>query len=182
MATSNTQWNLYTTGNTQEIRFSTSGNNPRGHVYANNSNQIGFLDQSRGWNLRTTSSAVESLRNFYAPIMYDSNSTGYYVNPASTSVTNEMRANNFVHRGAVSDSSRFGLYTSQGNRSSAYAIYRESACAWSYPYPDLRIAFHTGIKFGANCLLTTVCVSTTDYNMATQVMSVNNATDPLGGR
>ena len=178
MATSNTQWNLYTTGNTQEIRFSTSGNNPRGHVYANNSNQIGFLDQSRGWNLRTTSSAVESLRNFYAPIMYDSNSTGYYVDPASTSVTNEMRANNFVHRGEVSDSSQFGLYMSQG-KSTAYAIYKEGG-SWSYPYPDLRIAMHTGIKLGANASYNGMRFYN-DYNMAGQVMSINNASDPLGG-
>ena len=178
MATSNTQWNLYTTGNTQEIRFSTSGNNPRGHVYANNSNQIGFLDQSRGWNLRTTSSAVESLRNFYAPIMYDSNSTGYYANPASTSVFNEMRANNFVHRGEVSDSSQFGLYMSQG-KSTAYAIYKEGG-SWSYPYPDLRIAMHTGIKFGANASYNGMRFYT-DYNMSGQVMSINNASDPLGG-
>lgn len=178
MATSGTAWNLYTTSSTQEIAFSTAGNNPRGHVYANNSNQIGFLDQARGWSLRTTSSAVESLRNFYAPIMYDSNSTGYYVDPASTSVTNEMRANNFVHRGAVSDSSQFGLYTDSG-KSTAYAIYKEGG-SWSYPYPDLRIAFHTGIKFGANASYNGMRFYN-DYNMAGQVMSINNASDPMGG-
>lgn len=89
-----------------------------------------------------------------------------------------MRANNFVHRGAVSDTSQFGLYTDSG-KSTAYAIYKEGG-AWTFPYPDLRIAFHTGIKFGANASYNGMRFYN-DYNMAGQVMSINNGSDPLGG-
>ena len=178
MATSSTQWNLYGTGNSEEIRFSTSGNNPRGHVYANNSNEIGFLDQSRNWNLRTSSSVVDSYRNFYAPIMYDRNDSGYYADPNGTSRMNTVRANYFTNDGGASSDDGFGIYWDSG-RSSAYAIFREGG-GWSYPYPDLRIAFHTGIKFGANASYQGMRFYN-DYNMAGQVMSINNSSDPLGG-
>ena len=82
---SNRRFRLYSTQSTSEIMFTTSGNNVRGYVYANNSNQIGFLAQNGSWSLRTTSGQVYSFRNFYAPIMYDSNDTGYYVDPNGTS-------------------------------------------------------------------------------------------------
>ena len=178
-ATSATQWRLFTgPGNTQEIAFSTAGNNIRGHVYADNSNNIGFLDQSHNWALRTNGGTTEVYGNLYANVMYDRNDSGYYIDSNGTSVTNEMRANNFVHRGAVSDGSQFGLYTDAG-KSTAYAIYKEGG-AWTFPYPDLRIAFHTGIKFGANASYNGMRFYT-DYDMSGQVMSVNNGSDPLGG-
>ena len=82
---SSSRFRLYSTSSTSQILFTTSGNNARGYVYANNSNQIGFLDQNGNWNLRTTSGQVYSFRNFYAPIMYDTNDTSYYVNPNGTS-------------------------------------------------------------------------------------------------
>mgnify|MGYP003643491351 CR=1 FL=1 len=177
-ADSTTNWRLEGTGNTQGIRFATSGNNIRGYVYADNSNNIGFLNQAGSWALRTNGGTTEVYGNLYADIMYDRNNSAYYVDPASTSSTNEMRANNFVHRGEVSDASTMGLYFAQG-KSTAYAIYKEGG-AWTNPYPDLRIAFHTGIKFGANAGYNGMRFYN-DYTMAGQVMSINNASDPLGG-
>jgi predicted heme/steroid binding protein len=47
----------------------------------------------------------------------------------------------------VSVDHTYGIYFSSYVDYS-YAIFRESG-AWNHPYPDLRIAFHTGIKIGA---------------------------------
>jgi len=66
-----------------------------------------------------------------------------------------------------------------GNAAHAYAIFQEGG-DWSHPYPDLRIAFHTGIKLGAHSSYNGIRFYT-DYDMSGQVMSVNNGSDPLGG-
>jgi hypothetical protein len=113
-----------------------------------------------------------------APIFYDSNDTSYYVDPANISITNRMGANYFQYNGAVSTDNTCGLYFDSG-LSAAYAIYRQSG-AWTSPYPDLRIAFHTGIQIGANSGYQGVRFYT-DYDMSSQVMSVNNGSDALGG-
>lgn len=81
------------------------------------------------------------------------------------------------HYGVSTDHS-YGMYFDNG-LSSSYGIYRESG-AWDHPYPDLRIAFHTGIKLGANSSYNGIRFYT-DYDMTTQVMSVNNGSDGLGG-
>ena len=59
-----------------------------------------------------------------------------------------------------------------------YAIYQEGG-AWTNPYPDLCIAMHTGIKFGANASYNGMRFYD-DYTMATQVMSINNTADGNG--
>ncbi len=60
----------------------------------------------------------------------------------------------------------------------AYNIYQEGG-AWTNPFPDLCIAMHTGIKFGAHANYNGMRFYD-DYTMATQVMSINNSSDPLG--
>jgi hypothetical protein len=154
--TSNGYTYFYNT-NTSGTRYSTMQWQSDGNVYAN---QI--------------LSAGASLR---APIFYDSDNTAYYTDQASTSRHNIQQANFFSHTADVSDTSTFGLYFSSG-RSTAYAIYKEGG-AWTNPYPDLRIAFHTGIKFGANASYNGMRFYT-DYDMSSQVMSINNSADPLG--
>ena len=64
------------------------------------------------------------------------------------------------------------------NESSSYAIYREAG-GWSNPYPDLRIAFHTGISMGAYHTYNGIRFFN-DATSTTQVMSINNGSDPLG--
>jgi len=158
------------------MRFSTDG-----HIYFYNTNTSGTRYSTMQWQpdgnvyANQILSAGASLR---APIFYDSNDTSYYTDQASTSRHNIQQANYFSHTADVSDASTFGLYFASG-RSTAYAIYKEGG-AWSYPYPDLRIAFHTGIKFGANASYNGMRFYN-DYTMATQVMSINNGSDPLGG-
>lgn len=78
----------------------------------------------------------------------------------------------------VSTNHSYGMYF-DNDLSTAYGIFRESG-AWDHPYPDLRIAFHTGIKLGANSSYQGIRFYT-DYDMTTQVMSVNNGSDGLGG-
>jgi hypothetical protein len=73
-------------GNNSEsaLRMETNGTT-RGYVYANSSNEIGFLNQGRSWRLRAYSGgAVESYGDFRAPIFYDSQDTTYYLDPNST--------------------------------------------------------------------------------------------------
>jgi hypothetical protein len=42
-----------------------------------------------------------------------------------------------------------GTGGNSGQGTNAYSIFQEGG-GWGYPYPDLRIAYHTGLKFGAN--------------------------------
>ena len=113
-----------------------------------------------------------------SPIFYDYNNTGYYLDPASTSLINEINlAGAINYTGSVSVDSGFGIYFS-ANRDTAYGIFREAG-GWGPPFPDLRIAFHTGIKLGANANYNGIRFYN-DYTMVAQVMSVNNASDPLG--
>ena len=151
-----------------------------GH-YDNNQNPhygvgVGWSYPAKWW-IDTGGNSYAS-NSFRAPIFYDNNNTGYYADPASTSYFNSFRSDDLRNRYSVSTNHTYGMYFSS-DRSSAYAIFREGG-GWSYRYPDLRIAFHTGIKFGANANYNGMRFYN-DYNMATQVMSVNNATDPLGG-
>ncbi|NBS67341.1 tail fiber domain-containing protein, partial [bacterium] len=175
-------WNVSLGGNSNGgIRFRDNhAGTVRGYVYTDTSNNIGFLNAGGSWRARVVGGdyfLVEG-SSARAPIFYDSNDTGYYADFASTSRTYRMGAYYFQWNGSVSDDHPFGLYFDSG-LSSSYAIYRESG-SWTYPYPDLRIAFHTGIKIGANPSYQGVRFYT-DYDMSSQVMSVNNGSDPLGG-
>lgn len=83
-----------------------------------------------------------------------------------------------VNAGDVTTDNNYGIYfNGSGDRS--YAIYRESG-SWSYPYPDLRIGFHTGIKLGANANYNGIRFYT-DYDMSGLVMSVNDASTAGAG-
>ena len=172
-------WNVAGGGSANGIRFrDDNASTIRGYVYANNSNDIGFLDQNANWALRTRGGTTEVYGNIYADVYYDRNNSAYFLNPAGdNNFAGDIRANRFIHKDDVSQNDAFGLYFSS-NESAAYAIFRESG-GWSYRYPDLRIAFHTGIKFGANANYNGMRFYD-DYTMNTQVMSINNATDPLG--
>lgn len=114
----------------------------------------------------------------YSTILYDSNDASYYLDPNSTSRLWRVNSYYLSNPSAVSDNHSYGMYFDSG-LSTAYAIFREGG-DWAWPYPDLRIAFHTGIKIGANAGYEGIRFYT-DYDMSTQVMSVNNGSDPLGG-
>jgi hypothetical protein len=122
------------------------------------------------------SSATNSV-DVRAPIFYDSADTYYYVDANSTSRLNNIQSLYLTNVHDVSTNHPYGMFFSNG-QSTAYAIYRESG-AWTHPYPDLRIAFHTGIKMGANAGYGGMKFYT-DYDMSSQVMSINNGADGLG--
>ena len=82
-----------------------------------------------------------------SPIFYDYNDTNYYLDPNGTSRTNVLTSFSVRNNYDVSVDHTYGMYFSNAGGES-YSIFRESG-AWSHPYPDLRIAFHTGIKLGA---------------------------------
>ena len=98
----------------------------------------------------------------YAYRFYDRDDTNRYLDPASTSVVNSIQAQEQLYaqyyefRGTGGDS---------GNPTRGYAIYQEGG-SWSYPYPDLRIGYHTGIKIGANAGSYEGTRVYTDYDMS----------------
>jgi len=60
-------------------------------VIHNNSNRIGFLNQSSGWGAWCDDSGYwQSDTSIRGPLFYDSNDTNYYVDPASTSNLNRL--------------------------------------------------------------------------------------------
>jgi hypothetical protein len=121
--------------------------------------------------MRTHTEASGSHR---APIFYDSNNTGYYTDPASTSNLNVVTANGGMY-GLWWEP--IGVSGNSGNGSHPYRIFQEGG-AWSHPYPDLRIAYHTGIKFGANSGYEGMRFYT-DYDMSSLVFQVNGSSGYL---
>ena len=112
-----------------------------------NSNRIGFLNSSASWGAWCNLDGTWESYRFYSP----------------TGITNSQ---------GVGTDNTFGIYFDSG-ASAAYAIYREAG-SWSHPYPDLRIAFHTGISIGANAGYGGVRFFT-DYDMSSVVLYVNNS-------
>ena len=84
--------------------------------------------------------------NTYGYNYYDRNDSSYYCDPNGYSQLSSGEANNYWRVARL-------RFTGEGGNSGqgvhAYDLFQEGG-GWSYPYPDLRIAFHTGIKMGAN--------------------------------
>lgn len=112
-----------------------------------------------------TAIAVGDMRT---PIFYDSNDTAYYANPNSDSRFYNLNIQNAI-----------GFPTSNGASSGrggpAYNIYQQSG-GWSYPYPDLCIAFHTGISIGANSSYEGIRFFD-DYQFASLLFHVNGGSN-----
>ncbi len=102
-----------------------------------------------------------------APIFYDNNNTGFYTDQASTSNYNTLlaEATTVRHLNFKGEGGDSGV----GTR--AYSIYQEGG-GWGFPFPDLRVAFHTGIKFGANPSYEGMRFYT-DFDMSSRVLQVN---------
>jgi hypothetical protein len=63
----------------------------RGYIHWTTSNEIGFLNASRSWSLRVDNNGHAFATGSYrAPIFYDSNDTGYYIDPNGTSVIRDI--------------------------------------------------------------------------------------------
>ena len=151
-----------------------NGGTIMGYLYGTTGNEFGLLNSSGNWQLRMEAgnANMELYRITYlddarAYIYYDRNNTGYYCDPASTTNLNTTNAEGTTVRWL----SFKGEGGDSGNGTRAYSIFQEGG-GWGFPFPDLRIAFHTGIKFGANPSYEGMRFYT-DYDMSGRVMQVN---------
>jgi hypothetical protein len=81
-----------------------------------------------------------------ANIFYDLQNTSYYCDPTGYSQFSSGEFNNYMRAARIDF---IGTGGNSGQGTNAYSIFQEGG-GWGYPYPDLRIAYHTGIKLGAN--------------------------------
>jgi hypothetical protein len=92
----NGYWDMSSTTSFSGIRFYTGGHVSalRGYLYANTSNEIGFLNSGGNWSLRCDNSQnVHVTTAVYAPIYYDSANSNYYLNPNGYSNLGTVRFN-----------------------------------------------------------------------------------------
>jgi len=110
--------------------------------------------------------------NQYASIYYDADDAGYYCNPNGFSQLSSANFNSYINYARIEP---IGVGGNSGNGAHAYSIFQEGG-AWANPYPDLRIAFHTGIKFGAYAGYEGMRFYS-DYDMSSLLFQVNGATN-----
>jgi hypothetical protein len=111
-----------------------------------NSNRIGFLSQADAWGSYCGDGGEwYSDQSVRSPIFYDNNNTGYYCDPNGYSQFSSGEFNSYARVARLSFTGEGGD-SGQGNN--AYSIYQVGG-AWSNPFPDLGIGFHTGIRLGA---------------------------------
>jgi|694.fasta_scaffold15255_2 hypothetical protein len=80
-----TSWAITGSGGNIQLEFRSNHQSTiRGYVYADTSNQIGFLSEDGNWVLKTWNRGVEAYGSMRAPIFYDSQDTTYYLDPNST--------------------------------------------------------------------------------------------------
>jgi hypothetical protein len=171
-------WNMAkSSGNNGLIFRDAYAGNTLGYVYSDNAGSFGLLSPSGSWRMRVDNTNVEAYGSgFYAntsylPYVYDRDNTYYYLDPNNWSRSYGIGSFYLRNNYAVSTDHPYGMYFDEG-LSTAYAIFREGG-AWNYPYPDLRLAFHTGIKMGANYNYNGIRMYT-DYDMSDLVFAVND--------
>jgi hypothetical protein len=163
-------WNMGGGGlNGQGIRFRDNyGSTVRGYLYYDHGPNLGFLSSGGSWRFRIVGDDYGLFEgsSCRAQLFYDSNDTTYYVDPNSGVGASRFWSitPNILYFAGVGGNSTIS--------NQSYAIYQEGG-AWTHPYPDLAIAYHTGIKIGAYYGYN----GTRFYNnndMATQIASVGD--------
>jgi hypothetical protein len=101
-------WNVASSSGVQGIRFRTGGHGGtiRGYVYANDSNDVGLLNNAGNWRVRVVGGdyLLVDGSSIRGQIFYDTNNTAYYCDPAGTSVLNNL---------TISADANLELYKSQ---------------------------------------------------------------------
>ena len=146
-----------------------------GYLYAETAGEFGLLDKDGNWTFRTNGVNVTELRCNNA-IGFVMNASGQITLSSTLTTNGVIQANSSINLKNQITLPASGLSNISGRP--AYAIYQEGG-AWTYPYPDLCLAMHTGIKLGANASYNGIRFYD-DYNMATQVMAVNDSSSPIG--
>ena len=154
-----------TTGNLYGLAWS----HPNAGGAAANLASHGLLCLINGGFASSMSSNIVASSSIKGTIFYDYNDASYYVDPNGTSNINVLNTN--AHYNTIMYNRYAGADTGIGT--TAYAIYQESG-AWTHPYPDLRIANHTGIKFGANPSYEGMRFYS-DYDMSSVLFQVNGS-------
>lgn len=128
------------TGNGSNIYLAFRSNHEstiRGYVHANTDNNIGFLSEDGNWVLRTWNRGVEAYGSMRAPIFYDSNDTGYYVDPNSSSQLSSVYANNWFrpqgNSGLYFQSYGYGIWSAESGGSSYGNVSTYTAGRNSWP-------------------------------------------------
>jgi len=97
-------WNVASSSSAQGIRLRTGGHagTVRGYFYADTANDVGLLNNAGSWRVRVVGGDYTLIdgSSIRAQIFYDSNDTGYYTDPAGTSILNVVRANSYVQKSA----------------------------------------------------------------------------------
>ena len=117
-----------------------------GYLYGETSGEFGLLDKDGHWTFRTNGVNATELRcnNVIGFVM---NASGQVTLSSTLTTNGVIQANSSINLKNQITLPASGLSNISGRP--AYAIYQEGG-AWTYPYPDLVIAMHTGIKLGAN--------------------------------
>ena len=125
-----------------------SDNRPDGYASVTVTNGNLHLDCQNGYEtyINHYSGNRTYLYEIRTNFIYDRDNTGYYLDPQSYSQFSSGEFNNYVRAARLTFTGEGG---NSGQGTNAYAIFQEGG-GWGYPYPDLRIAYHTGIKMGAN--------------------------------
>ena len=114
-------------------------------------------------------SYTESEGSFRSPLFYDVNNTGYYTDPASTSRFNQINPN-------VIQSPYNGSDSNLARSSYPYGFGFQEDGAWSSPYPDLVLQYHTGVTMAGNTSYNGITFKA-DYNSDTVIFRVNGGSN-----
>ena len=176
-------WNIAGGGEANGIRFRDQhAGTIRGYVYADNGNNIGFLDEAGGWALRVVSgNYTTSVGSFRSDYFYDIADTAYYLNPNGDNRLSQLRLASHLSVGGLSDAAPSNLSTSGvitfGSLSTdAVANYCIKTTLENYGgnYNKLDLAFHTGIRLGAHPNYGGVRFYT-DQSMGTEIFAVGKS-------
>ena len=115
-------WNVAGGGSANYIRFrDQNAGSIRGYVYANNSNQVGFLDQSGNWRLQVVSSSYTASSNHFYPSQNNTYSLGSSSLRWSDVFTADLHLSNEAKGGNDVDGS-WGDWTLQEGEDTVYML------------------------------------------------------------
>ena len=153
-------WNSRSRQNSNSsIRLQLTNGSNVGWFYANSSGTQGFLTSGGSWRLQVDNTQGNSLKRDGSHKIWDAGNDGSGSGLDADTVDG-LQASQFLRSDA--DDSVTGLkkttlhqlrFTGVGTNSNAgndgYAFYQEAG-AWTSPFPNLIMGYHTGVKFGAH--------------------------------